>query len=449
MKRVIILVFLLIPFWLAAQDMPFSVKSSTRYSVSGMVGYEKVDSVRYLQLRLIQEYRYKKFGVGLDLDFLFDKHAHLKKSDWDELKDILGKIYYIRYGEVGDTFYFHQGGFPNRSMENGLVMLNYSNMLLYPDLRNPGLLIGGSPQWPLKPVFEAFTSNIERNQILSFSARIQPLPDSTVKNIDQTVIGFTIVTDSNQKGNLKYVMPDSLFENLNTGRYKSATIFSIDYTMPMIQKEKMTFGHYAEIAHILDYGTGFILPGIYADLEFLKVNLEYRIYGSQFVPAFFDHYYEEERAVMVMQDVEAPYDSTYFVTKEQTLADIKSSYGWYGKVQAFIGKKVKTMMAWQDMYGKELNTGKSLWFRLWVDTQYKRLEKFAFAYSKTNVKELALGKVVVPKAEMSTSLTFSLNDKRRWFIIGKYSERYRDKEGGINWWEDTKRSAAIGVKYTF
>ncbi|MFO7659713.1 MAG: hypothetical protein R6V77_02270 [Candidatus Cloacimonadaceae bacterium] len=451
MKQALILFLMFVPLWLMAQDMPFTVKSSTRYSVSGMVGYEKVDSVKYYQFRLIQEFKYWKIGMGLDLDFLFDKHAHLKKDDWDNLDDILSKIYYLRYGEVEEPFYFHLGGFPNRSMVNGLVMLNYSNMLLYPELHNTGVMIGGSPKWPLKPVFEIYTSNIRKNQILSFSTHIQPLPDSTLRNIDETVIGFSFVTDRDQKSNLRYVMDDALYEQLydelNINKSSSASVFSLDYKMPVFQSDKVRFGHYAEVAHILDYGTGFILPGVWADFNFLKVNLEYRIYGSQFVPAFFDHYYEEDRAILVEDTTEGV---TYSIlTKEEALADVKAAYGWYGKVQGLIGKKLKTMVAWQDMYGKDLKTGKSLWFRLWVDTQYKRLENVAFSYSKINVEELALGKVVVPKANMSLSMTFSLNEKRRWFIIGKYSERYKEKEGGINWWEDTKRSAAIGVKYTF
>lgn len=451
MKKALILFLVFVPLWIMAQDMPFTVKSSTKYSVSGMVGYEKVDSVKYYQFRLIQEFEFWKIGMGLDLDFLFDKHAHLKKDDWDNLDDILSKIYYLRYGEVEEPFYFHLGGFPNRSMVNGLVMLNYSNMLLYPELHNTGVMIGGSPKWPLKPVFEIYTSNIRKNQILSFSTHIQPLPDSTLKNIDETLIGFSFVMDRDQKSNLRYVMDDALYEELydelNIDKSSSVSVFSLDYKMPVIQSEKAKFGHYAEIAHILDYGTGFILPGVWGDFNFLKVNLEYRIYGSQFTPAFFDHYYEEERAILVEDSTEA---ATYsIITKEKALADVKAAYGWYGKVQGFIGKKMKTMVAWQDMYGKDLKTGKSLWFRIWVDTQYKRLENVAFSYSKINVEKLALGKVVVPKANMSLSMTFSLNEKRRWFIIGKYSERYKEKEGGINWWEDTKRSAAIGVKYTF
>jgi len=90
-----------------------------------------------------------------------------------------------------------------------------------------------------------------------------------------------------------------------------------------------------------------------------------------------------------------------------------------------------------------------MWFSLNVDTRYKRLEKVAFAYSKTNVNSLSLGKVAVPRANMSASCTIGLDSKRRWFVIAKYSEKYKDKEGGINWWKDTKRSVAVGVKVNF
>ncbi len=453
-RRAVLLFIVLLPVWLAAQDMPFSVKSQTRYSASGLVGYEEVDSVKYYQFRLIQEFNYKKFQFGLDLDFLFDKHAHLKKEDWDNALDLLGKIYYMRYADQGDPFYIHIGGFPNRTMANGLAMLNYSNMQLYPDLRNTGLLMGGSPHWPLKPTLEFYTSNVEKNQILSLAAHIQPLPDSTVKNIDQTVVGFSLIMDRNQKGNLKHVMADSLYDQYyddwNIGEGRSAAVFSLDYTMPMVSTEKVVFGHYAEIAHILDYGTGFILPGLYADFKFLKLNLEYRIYGSQFVPAFFDHSYEEERAVLVQDDLAAPYDSSDVVIKEQMLKDINSSQGWYGKIQGLIGKKIKVMTAWQDMYGKELKTGKSFWFRLAVDTQYKRLENFAFSYQKTNVEKMELQNLVVPGGKIEGKLTFRVS-KKRWFLIGKYSETYKDKDksGAIQWAKEAKRSVSVGVKYLF
>jgi hypothetical protein len=180
-------------------------------------------------------------------------------------------------------------------------------------------------------------------------------------------------------------------------------------------------------------------------LKFLKINLEYRKHGDSFIPGYFDNFYEEERCMLVEQ----PDSSHVLVTKEDTLNDANAAYGFYGKLEALIGERLKAIVAWQNMYGDEVTGSKSLWFSLLVDTRYKRLENVAFAYSKTRVDELRLGKVAVPRGQMSASFTLCLHENRRWFLIGKYTEKYKDKEGGINWWKDTKRSASVGVKYTF
>lgn len=444
-RKALIFVLLILPLLALAQEMPFRVKSSTNYSVSSMIGKVEVDSTRYYQLRLIQEFNYKKFGIGIDLDFLFDKHAHLKKSDWDNIDDALGKIYYISYGEVKDTYYGHIGGFPKRSVRNGLVMHNYSNMLFYPDQRNHGLLVGMNLPIKMQPEIEVFASDIQRLPIFSISGHFKPMPDSTLKYIKDLELGLALFSDRNQKGNLKFTLGDSLFHAIDRGKSDALTILSFDYSLPILNTEKLVLGNYAEVAHIIEHGTGFILPGIYVDLRFLKLNLEYRMHGDSFVPGYFDHFYEEERCTLQ----ERPDSSLVLITKGDTLQDMRSAHGFYGKLEGTIGDRLKAMVAWQNMYGDEVSNSKSLWFSLGVDTRYKCLENVAFAYSKTRVNELGLGKVAVPRAQMSGSFTLCLHENRRWFLIGKYTEKYKDKEGGINWLKDTKRSVAVGVKFTF
>ena len=444
LKKLLVCLLVIVPLYVAAQDMPFRVKTSTRFGSSAMFGRVAVDSVRYTQIRLIQEYNYKKWGLGLDLDFLFDRNYHLKESDWDDLGDALDKIYYFRYAETGDPFHFHVGGFPRYSVGYGLVMMNYSNMYYYPDLRHTGLLIGGQIPLMFEPEIEFYSSDITKNNILSLQTKFKPLPDSTLKILDMAKVGLSIYTDRNQYANLKHTLPDSL-QYLQKGKRDAATIISFDYTQPLKRTEKAEYGIYTEVAHMFSNGTGSILPGVYADFKVLKVNLEYRTNGDKFDSSYFDYHYEEERAV---QDTLA--DGTpIIITKEEALQSRKSSYGFYGKLQGTIGDRLQAMFAWQNMYGDELDNGKSLWFSLGVDTRYKRLERVAFAYSKTNVSELGLGKIAVPRANMSASATIGLDSKRRWFAIGKYSEKYKDKEGGINWWKDTKRSVAVGVKVNF
>jgi hypothetical protein len=254
-----------------------------------------------------------------------------------------------------------------------------------------------------------------------------------------------LFTDRNQKSNLQHALGDSLFSVVERGKSDAVSILSFGYELPFARSDAVTLGNYAEIAHIYDNGMGYILPGVYADFGIVKVNFEYRIHGKQFVSGFFDNFYEEERAQLITLA-----DSTMAIqTKEQSLKDVEPSYGIYSRIEGILGKRFKVMLAWQNMYGEGSVNGKSLWFSTWIDAQFGRLEDLSYSYSKTNVARLSLGKVAVPRAQMSAGATFNLNEKRRWFITAKYSERYKDKDGEIKWWKDTKRSFSVGVRYDY
>lgn len=424
-----------------AQEIPFAVKDKTRYSQAGMVGYTEIDSVRYSQLRLIQEFRFWKIKMGLDLDFLFDKNYHLRQDNWDNLEDVLNKFYYVQYADKNEPFYFHLGGFPGLTLGNGLIMQNYSNMQLYPALRNTGLMVGIKPNLPLKPSFELFSSNLVRNPTLSLTGRFKPLPDSTVKVIGNIELGFSIVTDTNQYGTLKYYTADSLMYLADGLKRNSATVMGFSYSLPIYKNDKVTLHQYSELAHIDGHGTGFILPGIFADFGFISANLEYRIYGKEFTPGYFSRNYEENRAIIVS-------DTLGVQTQEDGLNHVKATQGWNGSIQSLLFDRVKARVAWQNTFGEDLKTGKSLWLSLGVNTQYKRLENFSLSYSKTNTDRLAIGKLTDPNTEIGGSITFRVI-KKRWFMIAKYSERYKEKDvvtrgGGA---KETNRAMGLGVKY--
>ena len=96
MHKKMIFVLMLFPLLLTAQSIPFNVRTGTKFSTSTMIGKVHEDSISYNQLRVIQEFKIKKFSFGLDLDFLFNEDFQLKKSDWDSFTDYLDKIYYLR-----------------------------------------------------------------------------------------------------------------------------------------------------------------------------------------------------------------------------------------------------------------------------------------------------------------------------------------------------------------
>jgi len=439
MRKTLLLFLILLPLWLAAQDMPFSVKAKTRFASSGMVGYETIDSLTYYRARLIQEFKIWKIGIGLDLDFLFDQDYRLRVEDWDHWENVLDKFYYVKYANRRDPVYVHVGGFPDLTMGNGLIMRRYSNMALYPQLRNLGFMIGANPKIPTSPSFELFSSNLKKNEILSFSTRFRPIPDSTLAVIDELILGFSIVTDFNQYGNLRYVTPDSLMQFVPGLKRKAATVMGAALTLPVYRTKDYTLGVYSEYAYIADMGHGAILPGIYADFKSVKVNLEYRTYGREFVPGFFDEDYEEERGWVDSLGV--------FRTKEDYVETLKPANGINGIVEGNYKDRIKASVSWQNIIGHDYKNGKSLWLKLWVDTQWKRLENFSLSYSRTNQQRLSIARINEPGTKMNLSMTFRIN--KRWYVIGKYAETFRDKDGDgkVNWLKETKHSGGVGVKY--
>ncbi|MFA7546310.1 MAG: hypothetical protein WCY64_03690 [Candidatus Cloacimonadaceae bacterium] len=447
MKKTLLLVLILIPIWLWAQDMPFAVKNKTRFSSSGMVGYETIDSLRYYRARLIQEFKVWKIGVGLDLDFLFDRNYRLRTSDWDDWMDVLDKFYYIRYGKRDEPVFVHVGGFPDFTIGHGLVMQKYSNMELYSQYRNLGLMLGTNlPMVPTQPSFELFDSNLKRNEILSFSGRFKPIPDSTVAVLDDMVVGFTLAHDRNQYGNLRYLAADDLQEEVKELPRRSVTVMGVAINQPLVKQEKFALDAYTEFAHIGGLGTGFIIPGLSTTFWFtkidsgMKINLEYRRYSNAFTPSFFDEDYEEERGYY-------DYERNEFMTKKKFVKGLGPANGINGEVELNLKRRVKTSVKWQNIIGEDYKNGKSLWLKLWVDTQWGRLENFSLGYSRTKQERLSIRKFYDPGTKANLAMTFRLG--KRWYFIAKYAETYKDKDGDgqVNWLKETKHSFGAGLKY--
>ncbi|MCK4654073.1 MAG: FecR domain-containing protein, partial [Candidatus Cloacimonetes bacterium] len=343
-------------------------------NMGGGVGTVMIGDNTYFQLRLLPELCVGKFGLGLDIELLLDNNGKIRKEDWDDWKDYLNKIYYLRYGLRRDPFYGRVGGFPSYTLGHGLVMKDYSNMLRYPDDRQIGLQIGGNLPFADMSA-EVFSSDIIDNEILAGRLTIQPLKSTEVPLFSNLTFGGTVAHDRNQIKGLLDTDDDNypdLFDDFpydenwhnevdyeidvyleayisiygdstgfNNWFYEEdgyidskrnhsfsdlpeddITVVGIDYELPLITKKLFYLSHYGEAAKILDHNMGFIFPGFYSKFLIFDMNLEYRFYQDDFAPAFFGHLYEEERAV-----VNTISDSV--TTKEMTLINYQKSQGWY------------------------------------------------------------------------------------------------------------------------
>ncbi|MBC8385236.1 MAG: FecR domain-containing protein [Candidatus Cloacimonetes bacterium] len=469
-----------------------SGSSGKGWNMGGSVGTVMMGDNIYTQIRLMPEITFGKFGIGLDVDLMIDSDGNIREEDWDEWEDYVNKFYYIRYARRGDPFFGRIGGFPSYTLGQGLVMRDYSNMLRYPEVRQIGLQLGGKiPVAGLE--IEGFTSNILKNEIFGGRLSFLPLGSTDIPLLKKIRFGATAAHDVNQiKGlldsdddnypdvyddfpynktehndvdhNIEFyheiyseLYPDSSeasftdwFENsptLNGLRNPSfselgkddVTVVGVDYELPLVESKLFYLSHYSEVAKILDHNLGIIFPGFYSKFLIFHMNLEFRLYQENFIPAFFDNIYEEQRATVIGDTVFA---------KEDFIDGTPESKGWYGSLTADLFHLLFLTVSYEDMYGKDNFNTRSLWATAKLNTDF--IPKFNTAkitYSQVGFDNLEHFKT--PAALVTGTLGYSIAANTE--LVGKYQERYVDYDGNgeINGKEETIKTMGFGVEFRF
>ncbi|NQV18612.1 MAG: hypothetical protein HQ534_08730 [Armatimonadetes bacterium] len=489
MKKVFFLLMLIIPILIFAQD---EEPASNGLNMGGGIGTVLMGGETYSQIRLMPELVLGKFGLGLDIELLIDSEGNVREEDWDEFEDYVNKIYYLRYGQRGDSFFGKIGGFPYYTLGHGLIMKDYSNMLRYPQVRQLGVQLGGKlPFAGLE--LEVFTSNITENDILAGRVVAAPLKEMNLPIISNIKFGATVVHDANQYNGLldsdddnyanvfddfpddedyhnlvdyeiefyqslyEELFPDSSqssFENwfynsptLNELRNPSMselgeegiTVFGVDYEIPLLQTDLFFFSHYGELAQIVDHKMGFIFPGFYSKFLIFHMNLEFRMYQDDFMPAYFNNLYEEQRAVVYGDSV---------ILKESLLDYTTESKGWYASLTSDLFNVLKLTVSYEDMYGEDDENVKSLWGKLaFNNTFIPKLNIAEVNYSQTGFEKLKYFKTPSSLIEGKLGYTMSANT----VLVGTYQERYVDLDGNgkIKGKDETIKTMNFGVEFRF
>jgi hypothetical protein len=463
------------------------------FNMGGGVGSVMLGEETYTQIRLMPELTFGKFGLGLDIDLMIDSNGDIRKEDWDDFEDYINKIYYLRYGQREDSFYGKLGGFKSYTLGHGLVMKDYSNMLRYPNVRQIGIQLGG--KLPVAGMTaEVFTSNAVKNEILAGRLTVKPLNNTEIPLFRNLIFGGTVAHDRNQvKGLLDsdddnypdhfddYPFDDEWHNEVdheinewleafisingdstgfNNWFYEEdgyidcqrnspfselgendITVIAVDYELPLVTNNLFYLSHYGEAAKILDHNMGFIWPGFYSKFLIFHMNLEYRIYQEDFMPAFFDQLYDEQRAV-VYTDIDS------VITKETLLINMTKSQGWYGSITANLLNFIFLTVAYEDMYGEDDVNFRSLWGKANFDTKFiPKLTKAEIGYTQTGFDKLKEFKT--PNAIIDGSLGYELGTSTQ--LVGSYQERYVDLngDGTIKGKDEKIKTMSLGVEFSF
>lgn len=298
----------------AQQSSPFGNSGS----FTGALGMTVIDDQTFFTINLRPDIGIGKFGVGLNVNLLYNtKNGAIRSEDWNESYDWARLIRYVRYGYKRENFYTRVGTLDAARLGHGFIMNYYTNEASY-DKRKIGLEFDmdfGTAG------FETVTNNLGRFEVFGARAYARPLqPYIDIPLIKDLTFGATYVTD---------VDPDS-----RRGTEDGIYAIGLDMELPLIRIPMLNTFAYFDWAKIDSFGSG-VGFGVEANLRIIagvaevSAKLERRLLGKEFMPAYFDAFYEIQRY--------EPLGNGSIFRKEQSLSLIQDeTRGVFGELAGHI-----------------------------------------------------------------------------------------------------------------
>uniref|UniRef100_A0A7C4UGK4 Uncharacterized protein n=1 Tax=candidate division WOR-3 bacterium TaxID=2052148 RepID=A0A7C4UGK4_UNCW3 len=250
----------------------------------GELGGEKMNDTLWFSISLKPEVGIGPVGIGLDLPLRFSTSGEFRVEDWNSISDIFGHLRYLRLGYEKSPFYLKVGALDRVIVGHGFIMDNYYNTI-DENNRKTGILFKSDLK---KFGGEFIYTNIGRPEITGIRGFVRPIKFvAEIPIISNLEIGSTYLTD--------------LYTD--TGSTKGAIGFlGFDAGLPLLSFDMLSFVLYFDYAHMNNYGSGNAL-GARVDFKFLmnllnfSLKFERRNITDQFLPSYFDPFYEEQRFV--------------------------------------------------------------------------------------------------------------------------------------------------------
>lgn len=314
-----------------AQNYQPPVVPAGQSQISGGLGItwitdNKGEPVPYYSIGVLPDLSFGKLGVGLDLTLLISStDGTIRKVDWSDgaYRRI---IRYIRWGHKHDPLYAQVGQLYTATLGYGLIVNNYNNSPSF-DYRN----VGAEFDVDLTRYgFETMYGTLHQPGVMGGRLYVRPfkftdLADAHV--LGGMEVGATFVTDRNPNSGVIDAAYDQATQrdSIITSKGRIAE-FGLDAGFPILRSSPADVDVYYSFAQFMHFGHGSALGvmGTFRGLGLAtaSVRIERQFIGNQFIPEYFDQFYELARFT--------PNDS--IISKASRLQNARRSAGWYGQL---------------------------------------------------------------------------------------------------------------------
>ena len=386
------------------------------YIATGSFGAATIDGKIYNQISFRPEITFKKLGLGLDINLYIDENGQVYSKNWlfndakSSSQTIMDKIYYVRWGNRNDNFYFRAGALPSVTLGYGSLVERYSNSMEYPQVKKLGLdLIYASDRIKFEYVHSDFKSTaglIALNTTFNLSPRVN-LFFTAAHDLNQLARLDEIPSNRSQEDWMDWCVElvdigvdincEDTFEDIeNQAQYQGKNpVSGISIGVDYVITEKVSL--YSEWTQLVgqtsndeNLGSGIVFPGIAYRFINGKFQLEGRhILSNNFIFNYWDKSYDIQRVVENNSELG-------YYTKESTLDGYKIMNGLYSYFTYDVLKIMNLLIGYQHLL-RDSQTFKSFTSSINVNPNLiPKIDKIEFFYQNNNVSnpfKLGLGSI--------------------------------------------------------
>ncbi|MFC1654795.1 hypothetical protein ACFL2F_03220 [Myxococcota bacterium] len=366
-------------------------KDETKGMVGGDLNFGQIDEDWYTTIHLGFSMDLGKIGFGVqiplrlrihDADPTDESESVFREEDWDEWTDYLKIIRFFRFGHKGDFIYVVVGDLPGATIGHGTIVNRYYNNVDLDHYKMGVVADLNTDYGGLETLLNAgFVTNM-------FALRGYIRPWSFVDKesyLNNFAVGFTVAADVTAPYTLAAIETDKEYNLPPVDVEETATVMGGDIEFKLLDTSFLTVTPYMDLNGIpasggVGYHAGilsvFHIGGVALDLQ---AKLEYRYFTGDYIPAYFNSYYEIQKFAYPYWDNQNAVELRDTKRKVLELLPDQGLNGYYAELAfSFLG--LFTIGASYDDYDGKYNSN----LRIYLDVPALEVFQFGAYYYKHN-----------------------------------------------------------------